>query len=192
MLSKNIQNFVNLYLAAQKRAEVHQNANQLLFLLEDKIEISKQLKSLFTAGEFHYMKDISSILADEEIAFAGGRDYQRRVDTHRARLNKWLKQYESGNLKLENAISVKQLTTDEAINNDVYKLKRNLIESAKSICHSALKNKLTEDEIKIIFNSGLIDAKEERKVQETKGALQAFLRQNGITKDIAMQILESA
>jgi hypothetical protein len=188
--------FSNFYFESEKRGVVEQLSpqhKQTVFLIEDKIKICEMLERLLSIDYAMSIIDIADKLSAIEQPGIEKKFRNTTLSRHKGRLNIWLRQYREGTLKMENAIAVKKEPKQTtAPVDDIAKFKRNLIESAKSICHSALKNNLTEEEVQIIFNSGLITAKEERKVQETKGALQAFLREKGITKDIAMQILETA
>lgn len=189
MQSNVVQQFIQSYFRAEKRAETTgcPPTTQKSFLIKDRFQLVEDLKSLIDNSEIHRINNMATLLTTYEYPNAIGKERHSAVSKHVARLKKWTKEYESGVLKIENAIAVKR---EVPCHRDIIKLKYNLTESVKAVCHSAFKNNFSEEDIKSVLNGGLALVKEERKIQEVKGSLQAFLRDNGITKDVALQILE--
>lgn len=191
MQSKAIKQFIESYFQAENRADTLgcPPTVQKCFLIKDRIQIVEDLKSLLSNSEIHRINNMATLLATHEDSNLVGKDRHSVVARHAARLKKWTKEYDAGVLKVENATAVKR---EVSCAQDVTKFKYNLTESVKAVCHSAFKNNFSEEDIKSVLSGGLALVKEERKIQEVKSSLQAFLRDKGITKDVALQILELA
>lgn len=189
MQSNVVQQFIQSYFQAEKRAETTgcPPTTQKSFLIKDRFQLVEALKNLIDNSEIHRINNMATLLTTYEYPHAIGKERHSAVSKHVARLKKWTKEYESGILKIENAIAVKR---EVPCHRDIIKLKYNFTESVKAVCHSAFKNNFSEEDIKSVLHGGLTLVKEERKIQEVKGSLQAFLRENGITKDVALQVLE--
>lgn len=189
MQSNVVQQFIQSYFQAEKRAETTgcPPTTQKSFLIKDRFQLVEDLKNLIDSSEIHRINNMATLLTTYEYPNAIGKERHSAVSKHVARLKKWTKEYESGVLKIENATAVKR---DVPCHRDIIKLKYNFTESVKAVCHSAFKNNFSEEDIKSVLNGSLTLVKEERKIQEVKGSLQAFLRDNGITKDVALQVLE--
>lgn len=182
-----MQQFTEEYLSAQRRADRDPSNGGKLFRLVDKISLVDKLNTLFKEDRSLTYHSIGKTLAMADMESEG--DFQTLKHRHASRIRGWVALDKTGSLRIENAISVS--SKQEANHEDISKFKRNLIDSVKAICSSGFKNYLTEDEISIILNSGLITAKEEIKIAQTKSALHSFMREHGINKKIALQILEA-
>lgn len=182
-----MQQFTEEYLSAQRRADCDPSNGGKLFRLVDKISLVDKLNTLFKEDRSLTYHSIGKTLAMADMESEG--DFQTLKHRHASRIRGWVALDKTGSLRIENAISVS--SKQEANHEDISKFKRNLIDSVKAICSSGFKNYLTEDEISIILNSGLITAKEEIKIAQTKSALHSFMREHGINKEIALQILEA-
>lgn len=161
-----------------------------VLLVKDRIHLVKELNNLIESGTVSLAYEMGIILAEYETPGIKGIARKAAITRHATRLKKWVKEYNSGTLSLENATSVKSPTSFDLVPDDDALFKRNLIETVKAVCMSALKNGLSDEDIQVILNSGHIVAKEERKIQEVKFEFTKFLRDKGITKDIAMQLLD--
>lgn len=191
MQSEAIKQFIESYFQAEKRAETvgHPPTTLKFFLIKDRFQIVEDLKNLINNSEIHRTYNMATLLTTYEYPNLIGKERHSVVTKHVSRLKKWTKEYESGVLKIENAIAGKR---EVPRHQDITKLKYNFIESVKAVCHSGFKNGFSEEDIKSVLNDGFVLVKEERKIQEVKGSLQAFLRDKGITKDLVLQILELA
>lgn len=182
-----MQQFTEEYLSAQRRADCDPSNGGKLFRLVDKISLVDKLNTLFKEDRSLTYHSIGKTLAMADMESEG--DFQTLKHRHASRIRGWVALDKTGSLRIENAISVS--SKQEANHEDISKFKRNLIDSVKAICSSGFKNYLTEDEISIILSSGLITAKEEIKIAQAKSALHSFMREHGINKEIALQILEA-
>ena len=187
MHNEQIEDFVNLYFQAERRANVIASG-QRTFLVTDRAKLAEKFQAIFKDfGIRRY--PMACMLADHENPNFSSVDRHAAVSKHNYRLKVWTAEYELGALKLENAIAVKREAKVQT--EEITKLKKNLVDSAVAICTSALKFNISEEGIKLIFSSALITAKENQKIREVKGALEAFMREKGINKDIALQILDA-
>lgn len=187
--SSDVKLFVKEYLNAQKRAHQGEQTGNggLLFLLVDKISLVEKLRKLFKSDFSLTYNTIGKVIAQADQDSTG--NYHVLRQRHASRLRAWVLQDTEGTLRIENAVSVCS-NKQESNFEDVSKFKKNLIDSVKAVCSSGFKNYLTEDEIAIILNSGLITAKEELKVAQFTAAMHSFMREHGINKEVALQILE--
>lgn len=187
--SSDVKLFVKEYLNAQKRAQQGEQTGNggMLFLLVDKISLVEKLRKLFKADFSLTYNTMGKVIAQADQDSTGS--YRVLRQRHASRLRAWVLQDTEGTLRIENAVSVCS-NKQESNFEDVSKFKKNLIDSVKAVCSSGFKNYLTEDEIAIILNSGLITAKEELKVAQFTAAMHSFMREHGINKEVALQILE--
>ena len=187
--SSDVKLFVKEYLSAQKRARQGEQTGNggMLFLLVDKISLVEKLRKLFKSDFSLTYNTMGKVIAQADQDSTG--NYRVLRQRHASRLRAWVLQDTEGTLRIENAVSVCS-NKQESNFEDVSKFKKNLIDSVKAVCSSGFKNYLTEDEIAIILNSGLITAKEELKVARFTAAMHSFMREHGINKEVALQILE--
>lgn len=182
-----LQRFTEDYLIAQRRADFDPTNGGKLFRLVDKIQLVEKLSGLLKSDPYLTYHSVGKTLALADKESEG--DVRTLHQRHASRIRGWATLARKGNLCIENAISVSKQHNNSQ--DDISKFKKNLIDSVKAICSSGFKNYLSEDEINIILNSGLITAKEELKVAQFKSALHSFMREHGINKEVALQILEA-
>lgn len=189
MQNQDLKDFINSYFNAEARAS-HNNSGGKQLLVKDKLHLVKQLINLIDTKVVSGASEVGIHLTEYETPGVHGDARRIGKARHTYRLKRWLSDYYSGVLGLDNAIAVKnQQALNLVPDNDVL-FKRNLVETVKAVCISALKNGLSETDIQVVLNSGHILAKEERKIQEVKHEFTKFLRENGISKEIAIQLLD--
>ncbi len=189
MQNQKLKDFVDHYFAAESRAN-HDGQGGKQFLVKDKVTLVRNLINLIEDNVVYGASELGIYLTEYETPNCQGDTRRIGKARHTYRLKRWMADYYSGALGMDNAIAVKgQQSMNLTPDNDVL-FKRNLIETVKGVCASALKNGLSDEDIQLILSSGHITAKEERKIQEVKFEFTKFLRDKGITKDIAMQLLD--
>ena len=189
MQNHKLKDFTNSYFTAESRAN-HNSQGGTQFLVKDKLHLVRSLINLFEDNVVSGASEMGIHLTEYETPGVHGDLRRIGKARHTYRLKRWLADYYSGSLGMDNAIAVKgQQSMNLVADNDVL-LKRNLIDTVKGVCASALKNGLSDEDIQVILSSGHITAKEERKIQEVKLEFTKFLRDKGITKDVAMQLLD--
>ncbi len=189
MQNQKLKDFINYYFTAEARAG-HDSQGGKQLLVKDKLHLAKSLINLIDDNVVVSASEMGIKLTEYEHPGASGDLRRIGKARHTYRLKSWLSAYYSGTLGMDNAVAVKgQQSMNLTPDNDVL-FKRNLIETVKAVCVSALKNGLADEDIQVVLNSGHILAKEERKIQEVKFEFTKFLRDKGISKDIAMQLLD--
>lgn len=179
-MSNRIKQFTELYFAAEKRANPHDTSTglQLNFRTTDKQIIATEVNKLITDGIVGSVKDIVN-----KIIYYSGRsmDYSK----HYNRLTSWTKNTNFTGL-------VEKPTVKPAFPEGpppVFKV--NLEQSIKSWCKAGIKNKLNTNDMLEIYKRALEEANREINIELNDSKLKAFLRENNISKDLAIDIIEA-
>lgn len=198
-------NLIGLYFKAEQNATVLPSGN-LQFKAVDRMAVCKLVEQMLPFKDFNSIHKLAVILA-------ANCPKASKKDRHQWRLGKWMADYSSGKLrsdvKWEKAsetpvpVAIKPVVAKVAAtpvtkppiepiaNQGFLMLKQNLLHSIKSVCKSAIKQNLSQAEITSLLTGGLKEANEEYKVEQNHMKFTAFLRQNNIDKNTALDILQT-
>lgn len=178
-MSQEIKAFVDMYFAAELRAVPTNTLTgiQLKFKETDKLAISNEVKRLIATKVVFDIKD----LVNRIVYYTGVRsDYSK----HYNRLQSYTKSL-SVNKKEVTEIVVTQTESS------AFAFKQNLRHSLKSLCKAGVKNSVSGEELLSICRQVVEESEREYLIQLNDSKLKQFLKDNGISKDLAFDILDS-
>lgn len=195
--------FSKLYFKAERNADVSP-AGFRRFTALDRLAICRGLERLRSLDEFKTIHKIALMLAENDTDPSNVGH-----DRHAWRLRTWMSTYNSGELHKEvegqiteskptpltpaakpvatpvtPVVDVVTTTTIDSV------LVQNLRDSIKAVCKSGLKHGLTDSDLLKMLTGTLKSATEEFSVEQNELKFAAFLRQTGIDKHTALDILQ--
>lgn len=196
-----VDQFSNLYFKAERNADVSP-AGFRRFSARDRLTICRSLKRIIGLDGFKTIHKVALMLAENDTDPSNVGH-----DRHAWRLRTWMAAYNSGELQKEvddqiteskpitpttkpvatpvtPVVDVVTTTTIDAM------LVQNLRDSIKAVCKSGLKNGLTDSDLLKMLTGTLKSASEEYSVEQNELKFTAFLRQTGIDKHTALDILQ--
>lgn len=194
-----VDQFSNLYFKAERNADVSP-AGFRRFSARDRLTICRSLKRIIGLDGFKTIHKVALMLAENDTDPSNVGH-----DRHAWRLRTWMAAYNSGELQKEVDDQITEskpitpttkpvatpvtpvvdvVTTTDAV------LVQNLRDSIKAVCKSGLKHGLTDSDLLKMLTGTLKSATEEFSVEQNELKFAAFLRQTGIDKHTALDILQ--
>lgn len=190
-LTKAQEYYIQRYFDAEARADKFNGTAR--FREVDRLSLAAGLRQMISIGEFKNLNAAAVLIAKNDPAKS---QYHR----HQWRLRAWSKELDGvakPEVKAAVTEKVEPVKTDEKVElkqptvaQDHLLFKSNLISSVKALCKSALKRDLSYAETTSILTGGLKEAAEEFSAEQSELKFAAFLRNNGIDKNTALDILQ--
>lgn len=215
--TKEQQEFIGQYWAAEARATGLTGTSSVRFRVEDRLVLASKLKTMLATGVFKNLFTAAHLVAGTA---SDGSTYDR----HQWRMRSWLKEYDKTakqpttpplpvqvQTKPAKPVEVKTASTTQTTGKalpakpavastpsltsnlqpgDELIFMTNSIDQVKSLCMVAMRRGLSREKIMSILNGGLKDASDNFENEKLKNELGAFLRERGITSAIAVEVLQ--
>ena len=186
MQDTKVKEFLMAYEKAEIAAPVDSTGGKV-FLLKDKIDLAEKAIGLKERGLVDCYGQVGTLITEYEISRGRCLDRKKSKAKHDMRIRTWTKDYIAGILRQDKASAVSKLHTYK--DKDTAVVIRNFTESLDSVIFSALRQGVDESTVKTVVEGSVRECGIRYKKHTTATKLKEFLKDAGISLDMAKSVL---